>query len=96
MNDGIQYIKSVYDHEAQARYIRISSGSVARTVSVSEDCNVDLTDTGTVIGFELLGKSAMADAAERADFSTALTHTSFLRESSPYEFNVHSEVAASR
>lgn len=42
------------DHAADAAYVRLSGGSVDRTVSVSDDVNVDLDRLGVAVGIEML------------------------------------------
>lgn len=46
------------DNEADAAYISLSHDPVHRTVSVSDEVNVDLNDMGVVVGIEVLSLAA--------------------------------------
>jgi uncharacterized protein YuzE len=49
-----------YDPDAEAVYIRMSSGEVAETVEVTESLYVDVDQNGNPIGIEILGVDASA------------------------------------
>lgn len=53
-----------FDPEAQALYIRVREGKVARTVEVEDGVTVDLSPSGLPIGIELL-KPARPDVLDR-------------------------------
>ena len=53
-----------YDKEADALYIRLMRGTVARTVEVSDRCVIDLDAQGGTLGIEVLQVSAHGNLAE--------------------------------
>jgi uncharacterized protein YuzE len=42
------------DQDADAAYVQLFAGQVARTVAFSDDVNIDLDEHGVVVGIELL------------------------------------------
>jgi len=52
-------MKIEYDREVDALYVRLQEKYVARTVEIEEGLNLDLDDSGKLIGLEIL------DATER-------------------------------
>ncbi|MGH3540892.1 MAG: DUF2283 domain-containing protein [Pseudonocardiaceae bacterium] len=55
------------DQEADAAYVQLSTGQVARTVGFNDDVNIDLDEHGVVVGIELLdlGSSVPLDDIAR-------------------------------
>lgn len=49
------------DRKANAAYIKISSKPVTKTVSVTDECAVDLDENDSVVGIELLSISSLTD-----------------------------------
>lgn len=47
-------ISTTYDAEADAAYLRVGQGRIARTEEVAPGIILDLTDDGALIGIELL------------------------------------------
>lgn len=43
-----------YDADADALYIRLAGGTVARTAVIDDGCNVDLDADGKLLGIEVL------------------------------------------
>jgi len=52
-------MKIEYDNEIDALYIRLQEKDVERTVEITEGVNIDLDESGKLIGLEVL------DAADR-------------------------------
>jgi excisionase family DNA binding protein len=50
-----------FDRRADTGYIKLSSKKIAKTVSVSEYCGVDIDEDGAVVGIELLFISRYMD-----------------------------------
>ncbi len=50
-------IDYTFDDEASAAYLRLRDCVIQRTVEISDQVNLDLDSTGTVVGVELLGIS---------------------------------------
>lgn len=62
------------DAEAEAAYLRLGRGQVARTVEFAEDIFVDLDEFGVVLGIELLDLEMslpLDDLAEHFHINTA-------------------------
>lgn len=55
-----------HDTEAEAWYVQIGDGPVARTVHISDDVAVDLDDAGGIYGLEVLCPPETLTPAERA------------------------------
>ena len=51
-----------FDRKADSGYIRISRKNIAKTISVSDYCNVDIDSQGGVVGIELLFISQYMDS----------------------------------
>lgn len=49
-----------YDTDAEAVYIRLSSGDVAETVEISATLYIDVDKDGNLIGVEVLGVDSSA------------------------------------
>jgi uncharacterized protein YuzE len=47
-------MKIEYDREVDALYVRLQEKYVARTVEIEEGLNLDLDDSGKLIGLEIL------------------------------------------
>jgi uncharacterized protein YuzE len=47
-------MQMTYDHVADAMYIRLTEKAVVRTQSINASFNLDLDETGAVIGIEVL------------------------------------------
>ena len=47
-------MKIEYDHFANALYIRLQEKTHGRTIEINENLNIDLDDTGNLIGLEIL------------------------------------------
>ena len=58
-----------YSTEAEAFYVTLTDGAVARTVHISDDVMVDLEADGTVHGLELLCPPAELTSDERGAIS---------------------------
>lgn len=50
-------MKIYYDKEVDAAYIRLSDKEPSGVIEVSEGINVDTTETGEIVGIELLDAS---------------------------------------
>ena len=57
-----------YDRLADAMYIRLAEGKVARTQVVNEDTLLNIGESGEVVGIELLGVSDWVQDPERVDY----------------------------
>jgi len=70
-------MKIEYDNEIDAVYIRLQEKYAARTVEIAEGLNIDLDESGKMIGLEVL------DAVDRyslSDIFNISTETLFLKE----------------
>ncbi|OBK91491.1 DUF2283 domain-containing protein [Mycolicibacter sinensis] len=54
------------DTEVDAAYIKVSDHSVAKTIEISDDVQIDIDSTGTLVGVELLDLAAEIPADEIA------------------------------
>mgnify|MGYP001077549122 CR=1 FL=1 len=54
-------MKIEFDRKANAAYIKISSKKIKKTVTVTDECMVDLDCENNVIGIELLSISSLDD-----------------------------------
>ena len=75
-------MKISLDREADAGYIKISNSKIAKTVYVSDYCNIDLAEDGTIVGIELLfisryvsGFKPWLDIASAAEYLNKSTIT---------------------
>jgi excisionase family DNA binding protein len=50
-----------FDRKADSGYVRLSRKKIAKTISVSDYCNVDIDTDGGVVGVELLFVSQYMD-----------------------------------
>lgn len=63
-------MKIEYDKEVDALYIRIQEKKVAQTKEVAEGVNIDLDDTGKLIGLEILGATERYSLEDIFNFSS--------------------------
>lgn len=54
-------MKISFDRKADASYLKLSNKKIAKTIPVSDYCNVDLDSEGKVVGIELLFISQYMD-----------------------------------
>ncbi|MGE5445609.1 MAG: DUF2283 domain-containing protein [Ignavibacteriales bacterium] len=50
-------MKIFYDKEVDAAYIRLSKQKPSGVIEIAEGINVDMTDTGQIVGIEILDAS---------------------------------------
>lgn len=62
-----------HDKTANAMYIRLAEGKVARTQVINEDVLLNMGEGGEVLGIELLNVSEWVQEAERADYVDSTT-----------------------
>ena len=63
-------MKIEYDREVDALYVRLQEKYVARTVEVEEGLNLDLDDSGKLIGLEILDATERYPLADIFNIST--------------------------
>ncbi len=71
-------MKIEYDHEVDALYIRIQEKHVARTRELEEGINLDLDESGKIIGLEIIGAT---ERYGRKDIFNIATENLMLEES---------------
>ncbi len=59
-----------YDKEVDALYIRLQEKKVTRTKELEDGLNIDLDETGKLIGFEILDATQRYSKAEIFNLST--------------------------
>lgn len=62
-------MKIEYDKEVDALYIRIQEKKVTQTKEVAEGVNLDLDETGKLIGLEILGATERYSLSDIFNFS---------------------------
>jgi len=63
-------MKIEYDREVDALYVRLQEKYVARTVEIEEGLNLDLDDSGKLIGLEILDATERYPLADIFNIST--------------------------
>jgi uncharacterized protein YuzE len=63
-------MKIEYDREVDALYVRLQEKYVARTVEIEEGLNLDLDDSGKLIGLEILNATERYPLADIFNIST--------------------------
>jgi len=63
-------MKIEYDIEVDALYVRLQEKYVARTVEIEEGSNLDLDDSGKLIGLEVLDATKRYSLADIFNIST--------------------------
>ena len=63
-------MKIEYDREVDALYVRLQEKYVARTVEIEEGLNLDLDDSGKLIGLEILDATERCPLADIFNIST--------------------------
>ena len=63
------FMKIEYDKEVDALYIRIQEKKVTQTKEVAEGVNLDLDETGKLIGLEILGATERYSLSDIFNFS---------------------------
>ena len=61
-------MKVVYDNEVDAVYIQLGAETPEGVSEIGKGVNLDLTETGHIVGIEIL------DASKRMDISTILSY----------------------
>jgi len=61
-------MKVFYDNEVDALYIRLGNEKPDGVVEISEGVNLDFTDTGRIVGIEIL------DSSKKLDLKTILSY----------------------
>jgi uncharacterized protein YuzE len=64
---GGKKMRLSFDRQADAAYIKVSSKKIAKTIPLSDNCNIDMDKQGAIVGIELLFISEYMD-----DFKTWL------------------------
>jgi uncharacterized protein YuzE len=63
-------MKIEYDKEVDALYIRIQEKKVFKTKEIAEGVNIDLDESGKLIGLEIIGATERYSQADILNFST--------------------------
>ena len=63
-------MKIEYDREVDALYVRLQEKYVARTVEIEEGLNLDLDESGKLIGLEILDATERYPLADIFNIST--------------------------
>ena len=63
-------MKIEYDREVDALYVRLQEKYVARTVEIEKGLNLDLDDSGKLIGLEILDATERYPLADIFNIST--------------------------
>jgi len=61
-------MKVFYDNEVDALYIRLGNEKPDGVVEIAEGVNLDFTDTGKIVGIEIL------DSSKKLDLKTILSY----------------------
>ena len=57
-----------YDKEAQASYIHLKKGKVAKTIKLMDSLLVDIDEKNTILGIEILGSFPMKKGKIKTSF----------------------------
>jgi uncharacterized protein YuzE len=79
-----------WDEESDALFVRVRDGRIALTVEGNDGRNLDMDESGKVVGVEILGVSngfALDDLAEQHGFEDALAR---VQGTLPTQFYKHS------
>jgi uncharacterized protein YuzE len=63
-------MKIEYDREVDALYIRIQEKKVSKTKEVAEGVNIDLDESGKLIGLEIIGATERYPLQDIFNFTT--------------------------